>query len=123
MHDLKRLEEKFHEYLRARLDENYFRIDEIKLTEDLFGQQEAFYMPFGWISYFLAMEDGRPVVYANACSRMDLDVVAFIDEDGFEDYDVWDSDPGGMGARYASQARKVKRFNYDDLKFISDVER
>ena len=101
MHDLKRLEEKFHEYLRARLDENYFRIDEIKLTEDLFSQQEAFYI----------------------CSRMDLDVVAFIDEDGFEDYDVWDSDPEGMGARYASQARKVKRFNYDDLKFISDVER
>lgn len=123
MHDLKRLEEKFHEYLKARLDENYFRIDEIRLTEDLFTQQEAFYMPFGWISYFLVMEDGKPVVYANACSRMDLDVVAFIDEDGFEDYDVWLEDPEGMGGRYAGQAQKVKRFNYDDLKFISDVER
>lgn len=123
MHELKKVEEKFHEYLKARLDEKVFRIDEIRLTEDLLHQQEAFYMPFGWVSYFLVIEDGRPVVYANACSRMDLDVVAFIDEDGYEDYDVWAGDHPEMSKRYGSHARNVKGFDYDDLKFINDVER
>ena len=31
MHDLKKVEEKFHEYLKARLDENTYHIDEIKI--------------------------------------------------------------------------------------------
>ena len=123
MNDLKRLEEKFHEYLRARLDENHFRIDEIRLNEDLFKQQDAFYIPFGHVTYFLVSEDGRPVVYARASSRMDLDTVAFIDENGYEDYDVWMGENPEISKRYRNGARNVRRFNYDDLKFISDVER
>ena len=70
MVDLKKVEEKFHEYLKARLDEKIYRIDEIRITEDLLEKEEAFYIPFGWISYFLVIEDGKPAVYANACSRM-----------------------------------------------------
>ena len=70
MYDLKKVEEKFHEYLKARLDEKVYRIDEIRITEELLEKEEAFYMPFGWISYFLVIEDEKPVVYANACSRM-----------------------------------------------------
>lgn len=55
---------------------------------------------------------------------MDLDTVAFIDENGYEDYDVWAGDNPEMGKKYGAQARKVKRFNYEeDLKFISDVKR
>ena len=124
MYDLEKLEEKFHEYLKARLNEEIYRIDEIKITEDLFEKEEAFYISFGWVSYFLAIEDGKPIVCANACSRMDLDVVAFIDENGYEDYDVWDGDPEGMYGRFHDHAEKVKRFDYDeDLKFISDVGR
>ena len=59
MHDLKKVEEKFHEYLKTRLNEKTYRIDEIKITEELLEKQEAFYIPFGWISYFLVIEDGK----------------------------------------------------------------
>ena len=88
MHDFRKVEEKFHEYLKSRLNDEVYRIGEIKITEDLLVQEKAFYISFGWISYFLVIEDEKPVVYANACSRMDLDMIAFIDENGFEDYDV-----------------------------------
>ena len=109
--------------MKERLNEEIYRIDEIRLTEKLLEKQEAFYIPFGWISYFLVIEDEKPVVYTNACSRMDLDVVAFIDENGYEDYYVWAGDHPEMSKGYDLQARNVKRFNYNDLKFISDVER
>lgn len=123
MYDLKKVEEKFHEYLKARLDEEIYRIDEIRITENLLEKEEAFYIPFGWISYFLVIEDEKPVVYANACTRMDLDVVAFIDEDGFEDYDTWGNENPEMSGRYGIRSRNVERFDYDDLKFISDFKR
>ena len=55
---------------------------------------------------------------------MDLDVVAFIDENGYEDYYVWAGEHPDMDKKYGIQAKKVKKFNYEeDLKFISDVER
>lgn len=124
MYDLKKVEEKFHEYLKERLNEEIYRIDEIRITEDLLEKEAAFYIPFGWISYFLVIENGKPVVYSNACSRMDLDVIAFIEENGYENYDVWAGDKPDITRKYSNQARKVKRFNYKkDLKFISDVER
>lgn len=123
MYDLKKVEEKFHEYLKLRLNEDVYRIDEIKITEDLLKQEEAFYIWFGSLSYFLVFEDEKLVIYANARSRMDLDIIAFIDENGYEDYDVWDGDHPDMIKRYDIRAKKVKKFNYDDLKFISDVER
>lgn len=40
MHDLRKVEEKFHEYLKSRLNEESFRIDEIKITEDLLEQED-----------------------------------------------------------------------------------
>ena len=123
MYDFKKVEEKFHEYLKSKLNEEIYRIDEIEITEELLEQQKAFYIPFGWISYFLVIENEKPVVYANACSRMDLDVVAFIDEKGYEDYYVWAGDYPDMSKRYSVHASKVKKFNHDDLKFISDVKR
>lgn len=52
MHDLKKVEEKFHEYLKARLIKGIYRIDEIKLTEDLLEQQEAFTYPLGGFPIF-----------------------------------------------------------------------
>ena len=123
-YDLKKVEDKFHEYLKSRLIKGVYRIDEIKLTEDLFKQQEAFYIPFGWISYFLVIEDEKPVVYVNAISRMDLDVIGFVDENSYEDYSVWDKDfDKEIAKRYRNAFDNVKKFDYDDLKFISDVER
>ena len=121
MYDLKKVEKKFHEYLKSRLNDKTYRIDEIRITEELLKQEKAFYMPFGWISYFLVIEDGKPAVYANACSRMDLDIIAVIDENGYEDYDVWDGDHPDIIKKYRRHASHVKKFNYDDLMFISDV--
>ena len=123
MYDLKKVEEKFHEYLKSRLNDEVYRIDEIKITEDLLKQEKAFYIWFGSLSYFLVIEDEKPVVYANACSRMDLDVIAFIDENGYKEYDVWEADHSEIFERYSAHERKVKKFDYDDLQFISDVER
>ena len=124
MYDLKKVEDKFHEYLKSRLIKGVYRIDEIKLTEDLLEQQEAFYIPFGWISYFLVIEDEKPVVYVNAISRMDLDVIGFVDENSYEDYSLWDKDfDKEIAKRYRNAFDNVKKFDYDDLKFISDVER
>ena len=124
MYDLKKVEEKFHEYLKERLNEKTYRIEEIKITEKLLKKEEAFYIPFGWISYFLVIEDEKPVVYANACSRMDLDIIAIIDENGYEDYDVWAGEHPEIIKKYRTHSQKVKRFNYEkDLKFISDVKK
>ena len=123
MYDLTKVEEKFHEYLKERLDENIFRIDEIKITEKLLEQQDAFYMPFGWVSYFLVIEDEKPVVYVNACSRMDLDTIVFIDENGYEEYDVWGGEHPDMREKYSIHSIHVKGFDYDNLKFISDVKK
>ena len=124
MHDLKRLEEKFHEYLKSRLKREQYDFDKLKITEELLKQQEAFYMPFGHISYFLVIEDDeKPVLYVHASSRMDLDLLVFIDEEGYKEYDVWAGDHQDMSKRYGTRARHVKPFKYDDLKFISDVVR
>lgn len=121
MTDFKNIEEKFHEYLKEMQDENTYRIDEIRITEDLLERQEAFYIPFGWMSYFLVIEDGKPAVYANACSRMDLDTIAFIYEDHYDEYDVWAGDHREMSRKFISRSNNVKGFG--DLKFISDIKR
>lgn len=63
-------------------------------------------------------------MYVNACTRMDLDIIGFVDEKGYEDYDLWAEDfDGEVSKRYRNAFDNVKEFDYDDLKFISDVER
>jgi hypothetical protein len=125
VYDLNKVEKKFHEYLRTVLDEKEFRINEIKITEDLLQQQKAFYIPFGFISYFLAIEDEKPVLYANASSRMDLDLIVIVDENGYADYDIWEPDAHkDIWEKYCDCEDKVKRFDYDnDLIFINDIEK
>lgn len=123
MHDLKKVEAKFHEYLRVNLSEEY-RINEIKITEGLLKQQEAFYIPYGWVSYFLVIEDEKPVIYVNACTRMDIDIICFVDENGYEDYDLWDVDlDEEIVNRYYTHAKNVKKCDYSDLKYIGNVKR
>ena len=124
MYDLKKVEEKFHEYLKLRLTREKYNFEELKITEELLEQQEAFYMPFGHISYFLVIEDDEtPVLYVHASSRMDLSLIVFIDKNGYKEYDVWMDDHPDISKRYRSHFKHVKRFDYDDLKFICDVER
>ena len=94
----------------------------LKKLKWIIEKGRAFYISFGWISYFLVIEDEKPVLYANACSRIDLDVDAFIDENGFEKHSLWDGENPEISKKYDKHAGKVKRFNYKkDLKFISDV--
>ena len=44
MHDLKKLEEKFHEFLKDGLNEKEFDINGIEITEGLLEEQEAFHI-------------------------------------------------------------------------------
>lgn len=125
MYDLKKVEENFHKYLRTGLDEKEFRINEIKITEELLEQQKAFYIPFGHISYFLVIEDDKPVLYVHVSSRMDLSLIVFVDENGYDVYNVWYTVEGNeeIYKKYVEQADKFERFDFDDLIFINDIER
>lgn len=116
MYDLKKVDEKFHEFLREVLNEERFPFDELEITEKLLEQEEAFYIPFGTVSYFLVIEDQKPVVYLRAISRMDLYEIVFIDENGYESYDLWDGGHREVSERYHSHLRNVRRF--DEMKFM-----
>lgn len=120
MYDLKKVNEKFQEFLKSGLNENRYNLDEIEITEELLEQQEAIYIPFGFVSYFLVIEDEKPVVYVHAATRMDLDLIAFVDENGYESYDVFE-DHKDIREKYESQSRKVKRF--EDLKNIMKIDK
>lgn len=41
MYDLEKLEKKFHKYLKRVINENQYRIDEIKITEKLFEKKSS----------------------------------------------------------------------------------
>ena len=90
-YDLTKLEEKFWEFIKAY--ENYDK-NEIRITEELITQEETLYIPFGHMKYFLVIEDEKPVIFAHAVSRMDLNSICFIDE-------MWE--------KYRSFRRNVKR--------------
>ena len=110
MHDLKKLDDKFHEFLKSGLNEKDYDFDEIEITEKLLDEKEAFYIPFGYLTYFLVIEDGKPVVYVNAATRMDTDTICFVDEDSHECYDVFLGNNREISEKYYSHSKKVKKF-------------
>ena len=110
MHDLKKLEKKFHEFLKRGLNEKDYDFDEIEITEKLLDEKEAFYIPFGYLTYFLVIEDEKPVVYVNAATRMDTDTICFVDEDSYECYDVFLGNNREISEKYYSHSKKVKKF-------------
>ena len=116
MYDLKKLEEKFHEFLKDGINEKEFDIDGVKITEELLKQQEAFLIHFGYLSYFLVIEDERPVIYVHVSTRMDTDLMCFVDEEGYKCYDVFMGNNKDISEKYYSQLRKIKR--YSDIKDI-----
>jgi len=109
MYDLKKLEEKFHEFLKEGINEKEFNINGIKITEELLEQRESFLIHFGYISYFLVIEDEKPVVYANVSTRMDTDLICFIDEEGYECYDVFEGDHEDISEKYYSKSKNIKK--------------
>lgn len=121
MYDLKKVEEHFHEFLKAALHEKPSRIDGIELTEELFEQQEAFLIPMGFVSYFLGIEDEKPVLYVNMATRMSIDFICFVDENGYDVHDAFEGGDPDASERYASHSKKVKRFK--DVKDLRKFEK
>ena len=84
--DLKKIEENFHMLIK----DFYLREENIgdydysfpKVTGDLFVREDFNRVPgmYGGFFYFLKLEGGKPVLYVNASSRMDLDELIIIDE-------------------------------------------
>ena len=106
-YDLTKLEEKFWEFIKA--DENYDK-NEIRITEELITQAETLYIPFGHMKYFLVIEDEKPVIFAHAVSRMDLNSICFIDEDSWQCHDVYyPGENRDIWDKYHSYQRNVKR--------------
>lgn len=107
---LKKIENNLYELLNKLFHQNYYERDEIKITEELFEQQEAVHVPFGFLSYFLVMEDKKPVLYVHVATRMDIDSIGFVDENGDEGYDVFFGDHKDIVEKYNAQSQKVKKF-------------
>ena len=121
MNELKKVEENFHEFLKAALREKPSRIDAIGLTEELFKRQEAFLIPFGYVSYFLGIEDEKPIAYVNMTTRMGIDFICFVDESGYDVHDVIDGCNPEASRRYAEHSKNVERFR--DVKDLRKFEK
>ena len=80
MYDLKRIEEKFHEFLGSDC-EGFYRLEDLKVTEELFRRGESIHVPFGMMKYRLKAENGEAVLEVRVMTRMDVDAVCFIYED------------------------------------------
>lgn len=86
MSDLKKVERNFHIlikdlFLNEKCIGDYdYRLPE--LSEDSFGREEFHRVPgmYGGFFYSLKLEDGKPILYANASSRMDLDELYIVDD-------------------------------------------
>ena len=88
MNDLKNVERNFHDLIGSCLSERFLEHFEFpQLSDKLLKNQSAVDLPpFGAFFYFLAIEDGKPVLYVNARSRMDLDLdrLCIVDGESFE---------------------------------------
>ena len=74
MYDLKRIEEKFHEFLGSDC-EGFYRLEDLKVTEELFGKGESIHVPFGDMRYRLKVEYGEAVLEVRLMTRMNVDAV------------------------------------------------
>ena len=110
-YDFKKLEDNLYELLNKLFYQNYYERDEIKVTEDLLEQQEALFVPFGYLSYFLVIEDEKPVLYVEVATRMGIEhAIGFVDENGDEGYDLTDGGPKDIIEKFKNQLQKVKKF-------------
>ena len=78
MHDLTNIRKSFDELVLSRLSDEVLKrncIDENEelITEELLNRREIIEVPFGFIIYFLAIEDEKPVLYVEIASRMGSD--------------------------------------------------
>lgn len=103
--DLKRIEERFHNFIRVdKYDE-----EDVKITEELFVTGNKLYIPFGWMNYFLAVDDGKPVLYIRMISRMDMNSMCFIDAEGVKCYDLFlNDDHKDIRRKFREKRRNVR---------------
>ena len=108
MQDLKKINKKFHEFLKIGLDEEFFDFNQIKIDEESLNEGKRFFVPFGFAEYFLVIEDGKPIVYFNIATRMDTDTICFVGEDSYDCYDVFMDGHREIREKYYKNRRKLK---------------
>ena len=64
-------------------------------------------IPFGFIAYFLALEDEKPVLFVEIATRMDSDDIIIIDDNGYVSYDIYDAYPEEIKDRYFGHLKKI----------------
>ena len=89
MYDLKKIEENFHKLICEFIFKNPLEREGYqfpKLTEELLTHEDFTRVPgmYGGFFYYLKIENGKPVLYANASSRMDLDELYIVDEESYK---------------------------------------
>ncbi|MBR5503276.1 MAG: hypothetical protein IKV87_02350 [Methanobrevibacter sp.] len=89
MYDLSKLEEKFHEFLTDGLKEGDYDKSKLpKLNEDLFEEMGELRWTY-YFRYYLALEDGKPVLYVRAYSTVhDMDEAFVVTETSY----YWDKE-------------------------------
>ena len=113
MHDLTNIQKTFNELIMSRLDDkilerNNIGENEELIREELFEMKEIIEVPFGSIIYFLATEDGKPVLYVEMASRMGSDDLYIIKEDSYDCYDIYDGYPPEIKDKYFGHLKNMK---------------
>ena len=88
-YDLSKIEERFREKFASAICELNDE-SELEITEKLFFEPKRLHVPFGSIRYQLILLDEMPVLHVHLRTRMDMDGVYLISDDGIRLYDLHD---------------------------------
>lgn len=86
-YDLSKIEERFREKFASPICELNSE-SELEITEKLFFKPKHLHVPFGFIRYNLILLDERPVLHVRLRTRMDMDGVYLIADEGIRSYDM-----------------------------------
>ena len=116
MYDLTNIRKSFNELILSKLSEeilkrNNIGEDEELIREELLEMREIIEVPFESISYFLALEDEKPVLYVEIASRMGSDNLYVIKDNSYECYDIYDGYPPEIKDKYFEHEKNIKRTN------------
>lgn len=122
MHDLRNIQKTFDELFLNRFNEEIFLRndigkDEKLIREELFEIKEIINIPFGFLQYFLALEDGKPILYAELNSRMGTENLYIIKGDSYLCYDIFNGYPPEIKDKYFAHIKNIKKTK-DRLKII-----
>jgi len=118
MHDLTNIRKSFDELVLSRLSDKALKrncIDENEelISEELLNKKEMIEVPFGFIMYFLAIEDEKPVLYVEMASRMGSDDLYVIDNDSCKSYDIYEGYPNEIKDKYLKHLESIKNKRLD----------